>query len=96
MTYIPQPGAQLTVTLPGEVMRAMVTRLIDRNTVLVEIGQPMAKSHNYRKDDIVACRRKFGDLGEFWEAFDDRIPIESIQPEPEPVKARGRKKVAAG
>lgn len=97
--FIPQEGMTLSVTLPGEIMRAIVTRCVDRNTVLVEIGQPMAKSHNHQKGDIVACRRFRDELGECWKAVSDRIPIHEIvpepEPEPEPEKKSRKKKVAA-
>jgi hypothetical protein len=72
MTFTPRVNDDLTVTLPGEMMRAQVTRVIDKNTVIVQIGQPMTRSHNFRKDDLVGCRRTPGVLGESWQAIEVR------------------------
>jgi hypothetical protein len=71
--YIPAPGSQLVVNLPNETMRAKVTKVVNRDLVLVEIGQPLVRTHHYRKGDIIACRREWGELGEYWEAVDSRL-----------------------
>lgn len=74
MMFIPRVGGDLTVALPGETMRAKVTRVLDRHTVFVEIGQPMTRGHNFRLGDLVACRRTPGMLGESWVAMENRAP----------------------
>lgn len=90
--FVPEVGKPLTVTLPGELMRAIVKRVLNRNTAFVEIGQPMTRSHNYRKGDLVACKRKRQELGEIWEALDDRATAPEPPP-PEPAKPK-RKRAA--
>jgi hypothetical protein len=70
--FIPRVEAALNVTLPGELLRAIVTKVLDINTVVVEIGQPMTRSHSFRLGDLVACRRTPGVLGETWQAIEDR------------------------
>jgi hypothetical protein len=94
--FSPRADDNLTVTLPGETMRAKVKRVVDRNTVFVEIGQPMTRSHNYRLGDLVACRRTPGVLGETWQALDDRVLFNRpVAPEPEIKPAPAAKKLAA-
>jgi hypothetical protein len=75
--FIPSVGSFLVVSLPGETMRAKVDRVVNRNTVLVTLGQPMAKSHAYRLGEVVACRRtparEFGN--ETWDVIEvPRVP----------------------
>lgn len=70
--FIPRVESQLNVTLPGEILRAIVTKVLNINTVVVEIGQPMTRSHSFRLGDLVACRRTPGVLGETWQAIEDR------------------------
>lgn len=82
MIYLPRVGTDLTVLLPGELLRARVTKVVDRNLVFVEIGQPMTKGHSFRLGDLVACRRTPGVLGETWQAIENR-PNASIEPPPE-------------
>ncbi len=53
-------------------MRAKVTKVVDRNTVFCQIGQPMTRGHNFRNGDLVACRRTPGILGETWQAVENR------------------------
>lgn len=93
MIYTPAAGSYLTICLPGEIMRALVDRVVTRNTVIVTLGQPMAKSHNYRLGDIVACRRtpapEFG--SETWNAVEIAKAPPEIPPEPRaPVKRKGK------
>lgn len=98
--FIPQAGQSLTVMLPSETMRAEVTRVVNRDTVIVKIGQPMMRTHAWRKDDLVACRRKTGVLGETWEAVEERpaLPDEVVKPKAKgftkPAKPAPKKKVA--
>lgn len=79
MIFVPRVGDDLTVTLPAEQMRAQVRRVIDRNTVIVQIGQPFMRTHNFRKDDLVACRRTPGVLGESWQAIEVRPAPPDVQ-----------------
>jgi hypothetical protein len=72
MIFLPKANDQLNVTLPGEILRALVTRVVNQDTVIVEIGQPMTRSHSFRLGDLVACRRTPGMLGETWQAIEDR------------------------
>jgi hypothetical protein len=93
--YQPAMGSGLTVSLPGETVRATVARVVNRNTVLVELNAPLlnpARSHSYRVGDIVYVRRVEdmlgGPNGEKWEAVDERR-----LPEPPP-EAKPRRKAA--
>jgi hypothetical protein len=70
--FIPRVDESLNVTLPGEILRAIVTKVVNINTCIVEIGQPMTRSHSFRLGDLVACRRTPGVLGETWQAIEDR------------------------
>lgn len=96
--FIPHEGTILTVTLPGELLRAPVVRVINSHTVFVQLGQPLTKNHIYRKDDLVACERKDTPLGEVWEAVDERVLWARTQAakEPElPVARKARRKKAS-
>lgn len=89
--YRPEVGTTLTIFLPGESLRAPVARVVDRDTVLIELVVPplnQARLHTYRLGDIVPVRRAQGELGEFWEAVDER----RLAPDPE---AAPRKKAPA-
>lgn len=71
--FIPQVLSMLTIELPGEALRAMVERVVSSDSIVARIvSQPMAKSHSYKKDDIVACRRQKAMMGEVWAAIDER------------------------
>lgn len=97
--FIPAPGTMLTVDLPGERLRAQVTSVYDQDTVFVVIGQPLTKNHTYRKDDLITCLRTQTDLGEIWEAMDERVlwarTQEAKEPELPVRKKRVRKAVNA-
>lgn len=94
MIYTPAAGSYLTISLPGEFMRAQVDRVVSRNTVICTLGQPMAKSHNYRLGDVVACRRTPApELGtETWNAIEIAKPVLEIPPEIPEIKRRVGKK----
>jgi hypothetical protein len=70
--FTPKAGTDLTVSLPGEQMRVKVSKVIDRDTVIVELGQPFMRSHSFLLGDLVACRRTAADLGETWNAIEVR------------------------
>jgi hypothetical protein len=66
-------GSHLVVHLPGEIMRCRVERVVDANSVIVEIdGVPLAKSHHFRKGDKTGARRRRQDGMDVWEALEDR------------------------
>jgi hypothetical protein len=99
--FIPAIDDLLTVSLPGEILRMPVIRVVDRDTVFCELdGNPLnpSKQHSYRKGDVVAVRRRKGALGETWQAVDDRV-LYARQPEetepPLPPKRKTRAKVKA-
>ena len=68
--FVPQVDRQLQVTLPGELVGALVLQVVSRDVVIVELvtyydkqgvkkqGAILAKSgHSYRPGDIVPCQR---------------------------------------
>ena len=63
---IPEIGETVTVTLPGEITRAKMLGKIDDDTILCELGQPMAKSHTYTKGQKVQFKRCPGMMREYW------------------------------
>jgi hypothetical protein len=105
--YQPTTGTGLVVSLPGETVRSIVARVVSRDTVLVELQSPLlnpARMHNYRVGDIVCCKRAHGELGELWEAIDERRlpPAPELKPKkmarkkPAPKKpANARRKISA-
>ena len=69
----PDVGSYIIVHMPGEIMRCLVDKVVDRDRVIVEIDSvPMSKSHNYRKGDKTGARRRRANGTETWEAQDDR------------------------
>jgi hypothetical protein len=66
--FMPKVGAYLTVSLPGELLRSLVQKVIGQDSVIVEISsEPMAtKSHPYKFGQIIACRREYTPFGEEW------------------------------
>jgi len=73
--YRPTEGGYITISLPGEMLRAVVLKISSDNAVVAKIdGVTMGKTHNYRKGDIVPCRRIVDDLlkAEKWEVISDR------------------------
>ena len=56
--YQPNEGEFLTLFLPGEMVRAKVLRASSPDSCIAQIESvPMARGHQYRKEDIVPCRR---------------------------------------
>ena|SRR5215469_13516243 len=95
--YTPAHGSALVISLPGETVRGIVARVVNDDTVLVELGAPLlnpARMHTYRSGDIICAKRAFGELGEFWRAVEDRaLPIAVPKRKPKPnASARARKK----
>lgn len=77
--FLPRPGCQLIVSLPGETLRCVVDQIISDDVVFVKIPQPLTRNHSYRSGDLVACRRTPGLLGETWDVIEYRTP--TIPPE---------------
>lgn len=65
---VPQIGEVITVTLPGEIIRAEVVRILDDDNIVCKLQQPMAKSHSFHKNDLVNFHRAKGFMREHWEA----------------------------
>lgn len=72
--FVPQTGGFLSVTLPGEVVRAVVEEVFGTDTATVRLtGAVMAKTgHAFKSNDLVAVRRVDSPLGEKWEPISDR------------------------
>lgn len=77
--WIPGENTELTIRLPGEITRATVTKVVNPNTLIVELTSvPMSKTHNYRFRDLLAVRRKKDYLqNETWEAVEERRSLPS-------------------
>ncbi len=57
--FVPEVGGSLVVYMPGETARCTVNKVISPDSVLVQISSvPMAKTHNFRLDDIIGVRRR--------------------------------------
>src|SRR5205823_12358037 len=52
--------SRLTVTLPGEALRALVQRVVGKDAVMVFLDQPplmTGKTHSFKTGDFIPCRR---------------------------------------
>lgn len=92
--FVPRVDTYLTIDLPGERTRALVKRVVDTDTVIVELtSQPMSKTHQYRVRDLIPVRRGHpGEMAapgspEIWVAVEMRatLPAE-FQAPPPPIK----------
>jgi hypothetical protein len=55
--YEPKIGDTITVELPDERTRAQIEKVISQDAVIARLMTfTTSKSHQYRKDDLVACR----------------------------------------
>lgn len=90
--FVPKENSYLTVSLPGELLRAIVIKVVNENSVIAEITtEPLAKSHNYKFRDIVACRRVRGMFGEDWEVRPkNNISIEELVKQEQEDAAKSR------
>lgn len=72
--FTPEAGGFLIVQLPGESMRCEVKKVINEDTVIVKLGQPISKMHQFQLNDMVGVRRRVSPHGgrELWEAQRDR------------------------
>ena len=88
--FVPQEGQFLIVMLPGEATRAVVNRVVNDDTVLVEmVAIPVSRQHMHRRGDIIAATRVQGPLGETWEAMDERLML--AQQAAEAVARKGKR-----
>jgi hypothetical protein len=97
MRFVPKVDAYLTISLPGELLRAQVLKVVSDDSVIVEIcSEPLARSHNYKFRDVVICRRKVGMFGEDWEAKPkSNVSMEALaRQEEEEIKAMQPKRKA--
>lgn len=70
MPFLPKIDQTLLVDLPGERLLTTVKRVSPPDMAIVELSnQPLAKSHSYKKGDLVPVRRTPDMLGEKWEAI---------------------------
>lgn len=77
--FKPEINTYLTISLPGEKLRAYVRKILTPDRIVLELlNVPLAKSHNYKEGDFVACMRKRGIFGESWEAIESRPSLESF------------------
>lgn len=77
--FIPALETFLTIDLPGEKLRALVKKVLDKNKIILQLTSvPLAKSHNYQKDDFVACKRVQGIFGEMWEVIESRPSLKDF------------------
>ncbi|HXZ02289.1 MAG TPA: hypothetical protein VEI03_20005 [Stellaceae bacterium] len=68
-------AAIVTVDLGGERMRCIVRKVLDEDTVILEItGVPMSRNHGHKQGDFVGARRQRGlHGGDEWKAVNERI-----------------------
>jgi hypothetical protein len=96
--FIPKEEMLMVVELPGERTRATVEKVIDDNTIIVQLtSMPMAKSHQYRMDQYVRCHRDTNGLQEIWKASGLEKPVlkvvpPELPPMPAPKKAKTKGK----
>lgn len=77
--FIPKIETYLTIDLPGEKLRAFVKKILTPNKIILQLlSVPLAKSHNYKQGDFVACARKKGIFGECWEAIESKSTLEAF------------------
>src|SRR5215472_6050723 len=110
--FVPEEGQLLQVWLPGESLRAPVIRIFNNSIVFVQLdSHPLnpGHSHNYRHKDVIPVQRVQHELGERWEAMDERLLAAPPEPDREPPppevaaevvggqpgSAQGRKRVTA-
>lgn len=91
--FIPQVGTMLPVTLPSEILRAKVVRVVNDDTVICELPQPLSKGHQYKKGDLVGARRRKDPIfGEQWKSVEQiRQPTPAELAPEKPAKAPKRK-----
>ena len=110
--FYPQVDQLLQVWLPGESLRIPVIRIYNDNIVFCQLdSHPLNPGHslNYRHKDVIPVQRVQHELGERWEAMDERLLAAPPEPDREPPppevaaevvggqpgSAQGRKRVTA-
>ena len=71
---VPTEGGFLNCQLPNELIRSVVKQVISPNLCIVQlsVSTPMAKTHHYKRDELVPVRRVVGDFGEeVWKAISE-------------------------
>lgn len=77
--FKPLLDTYITVDLPGEKLRALIKKILSETEIVLQLtSTPLAKSHTYKKDDFVACKRVAGMFGEIWEAIESRPSLEDF------------------
>lgn len=77
--FIPTIDTYLTIDLPGEKLRALVRKVLNKNKIVLELTSvPLAKSHAYKKGDLIACKRVQGMFGEVWEVIESRPSLKDF------------------
>jgi len=77
--FKPKKGDQLTVQLPGEVLRVTVARVPNRDSAVVVMdAMPMTRAHPYKMGDEVLVHRTATPLGEAW--MTDETPRVVVEP----------------
>lgn len=82
--YTPQIDDVVTVSLPGEVTRARIVKLVSRTAAIVQlIGFTTAtKSHDYRKDDLVPVQYGKTNMNLMgWRAVSEKELAQAAKPE---------------
>lgn len=74
--YLPVAGGSLTITLPGEKVRAAVSRVVSRDSLVCRLSGPIlgtGRLHTYRAGEMVAVERVVDELGqEIWRIISER------------------------
>lgn len=72
--YEPKVGDMATITLPGEITRGEIARVINPKAIIVQLKTfTTSKDHNYRRGDHVPCKLVTGPLNQLiWLAIDER------------------------
>ena len=67
-TYVPVVGGFLNVTLPGELVRTEVEKMMTRDIALVRVKSIVMNKHGHdvRTNALIAVQRSFDELHEIW------------------------------
>ena len=97
--FVPAENQYLTISLPGELLRAIILSVVNIDTVIVEIvTEPLGKSHNYKYRDVVVCKRMRGMFGEDWAVKPKtNVPLDALirQEQEEAAEAAKRAKAVS-
>jgi hypothetical protein len=72
--WMPAVGTTVTAYLPNEMVRAVVEKHIDNDTIQARLSlqAPLAKAHNYRFKQLVTLHRERNEpVGERWASAED-------------------------